>query len=104
MVKANKGNRTPRRGKGFPRHTLAALREAEKAALRQVAAAHGYNELTFLLAIVGGELATVLLDPDDRDRAIRVLAAHADPALQDIAAQLRRAAEREQAAADLDDG
>lgn len=105
MVRANRGNRSERRGRGFKRHTLATLLPAERAAIKGLAETYGYNELTFLLAIISGEVATVMLgqEPDERPHAIQALEASGDPVLLDIAAQLRRAAERGRAGEDIEE-
>lgn len=93
------------------------LNKAESDALRGIALQHGYlaargptakdgaqagNPIALLLAIISGEVATILLDSDDRWHAIQTLEASADPVLKDIGIQLRRAAEREQAIEDED--
>lgn len=89
------------------------LNKAESDALRGIALQHGYiasrgpgakggaesgNPIALLLAIISGEVATILMDEGERWYAIRLLEAHEDEILQDIGRQLRRAAEREQAA------
>ena len=91
------------------------LTKAENTALAQIALRYGYiatrgpsakdgqesgNPIMLLLAIISGEVATVLLDQDERWQAITRLEASGDGVLQDIATQLRRAAEREQAIED----
>jgi hypothetical protein len=88
------------------------LNKAESAALRHIARSHGYtvsrgptakdgaeagNPILLLLAIISGEVATVLMDDEDRRwHAIRLLEAHDDESLRDIGGQLRLSAEREQ--------
>lgn len=87
------------------------LNKAESDALAQIALRYGYiatrgpsakdgaeagNPIMLLLAIISGEVATVLLDQDDRWQAIRLLEASDDDILCNIAAQLRMAARREQ--------
>ena len=87
------------------------LNRAEGAALRAIASQFGYlstrgplvkdgaesgNAIEFLLAIISGEVAPVLLADEERRHAINVLSASGDPALESIARQLLRAAEREQ--------
>lgn len=86
------------------------LTKAESDELRTIALSHGYtasrgptakgkavvgNPIELLLCIISGEVATVVLDIDERWQAIRLLEAHADPTLRNIGAQLRSAAERE---------
>lgn len=93
------------------------LNKAETAALAEIALRYGFiaqrgpsakdgalagNPITLLLAIIAGEVATVFLDSDERRHAIGILEVHPDEVLQDIAKQLRRAAEREQANEDED--
>jgi len=91
------------------------LNKAESRALAAIALRYGYivshgptakngagNPIALLLAIISGEVATILLDSDERWHAIRLLEAHEDETLRDIGAQLRRAAEREQAIEDED--
>jgi len=88
------------------------LTKSESAILRQIALDHGYraisgpavkdgaeagSALLFLLAIISGEVATVLLDTDQRWYAIDKLEASRDEVLIELAANLRAAAEREQA-------
>jgi hypothetical protein len=83
---------------------------AESAALREVALSHGYtatrgplvkngqesgNAIELLLAIIAGEVATVLLGDEERAHAIGLLEASGDDVLMSIARQLRAAAERE---------
>lgn len=86
------------------------LNKAESDSLRSIALKHGYsatrgplvkdgqesgNAIELLLAIISGEVATVLLDTDERWRAIGLLEAHEDEAIRSIGEQLRWAAERE---------
>ena len=93
------------------------LTQPENAALAQIAAHHGYvvkrgptakdgveagYPLMLLLAIISGEVVTILLDTDERWHAIQALETSDDEVLHDIAIQLRRAAEREQALEDED--
>lgn len=93
------------------------LNKAESDALAAIALRYGYiatrgpsakagaeagNPIALLLAIISGEVATVLLDQDERWQAIRTLEATGVPILLDIAAQLRSAAERERANEDED--
>lgn len=88
------------------------LNKAESDALRGIAIQHGYtatrgplvkdgqesgNAIELLLAIISGEVATVLLADEERWRAIRLLEAHEDESLRSIGEQLRWAAEREEA-------
>lgn len=85
------------------------LNKAESEALRAIALNHGYtatrgplvkggqksgNAIELLLAIISGELATVLLGDDERWRAIWLLEASGDAILESIARQLRTAADR----------
>lgn len=87
------------------------LNKAESEALRCVALQHGYaasrgplvkdgqesgNAIELLLAIISGEVATVLLADEERRHAIRLLEAHEDEALRSIGEQLRCAADREE--------
>lgn len=90
------------------------LNKAESEALAAIAARYGYiaqrgptakergNPIALLLAIISGEVATILLDADERWRAIELLETSGNDILFDIAAQLRRAAVREQAIDDED--
>lgn len=98
------GNRSAARGKGY----RSRLTPAEQDALGAIANSHSYKDalidgltlragVVFTLAVLSGEVATVLLDEDERWYAIRLLEAHPDPVLRNIGAQLRSAAEREQA-------
>lgn len=93
------------------------LNKAESAALSAIALRYGYiasrgpstkggqesgNPIMLLLAIISGEVATILLDQDERWQAIKRLEESGDPIFLDIAAQLRRAAELERAIEDAD--
>lgn len=86
------------------------LNKAESEALRAIALYHGYtatrgplvkggqesgNAIELLMAVISGEVATVLLDDDERWHAIRLLEASGDAILESVARQLRTAAERE---------
>lgn len=88
------------------------LNKVESDALAAIALQYGYiasrgptakngqasgNPIALLLAIISGEVATVLLDSDERWHAIALLEAHDDKVLRDIGMQFRRAAERERA-------
>jgi hypothetical protein len=91
------------------------LNKAESAALREVALSHGFtvargplvkdgqesgNAIELLLAIIGGEVATVFLGDEERAHATGLLEASGDEVLSSIARQLRAAAEREQSLGD----
>lgn len=82
------------------------LSKTELAALDTLFEQHGYEPINAdglvldrvvvgCLALIGGELATVLLGDDERWHAIRLLEASGDAILESIARQLRTAAERE---------
>lgn len=104
-----KGNETERRGRGY----RSRLTPAEQDALDALARSYGYEDVLidgltlragvgFVLNILSGEIATVLLGDKKRRYAIRLLEETGDEVLTDIAAQLRNAAEREQASEDAD--
>jgi hypothetical protein len=103
MTPGNRGNQTGRRGRGY----RSRLTAAEQEALDALARTHGYESVlddgvalrpgvVFALAIIAGEVATVLLGDEERARAISLLEASGDEVLSSIARQLRAAAEREQ--------
>lgn len=103
-----KGNRSKSRGTGFSRTALTALNKAERDAFDAIAQAHGYivhdgprqgqgNALYLALAIISGEVATVLMEEDQRWYAIGKLEQSGDDVLIELAANLRTTAEREQA-------
>lgn len=86
------------------------LNKVESDALRGVALQHGYtatrgplvkggaesgNAIELILAIISGEVATVLMDSDERWYAIEKLESSNDEILVSIGRQLRCAADRE---------
>lgn len=93
------------------------LNKAESVVLRDIALCHGYtvtrgptakngaeagNPIELLLAVISGEVATVLLDSDERWQIIAELERHAaaldgwlSEGIRKVASQLRAAAERE---------
>jgi hypothetical protein len=118
-VQHNRGNRTSSRGSGFPRSALTALNKSERDAFDGVAEQHGYvvtegrragkgHGLHLILAINSGEVATVLLDAEKRDKLIKWLeeqapnAGRLEEAIRALASQLHAAAERAQALEDED--
>lgn len=95
-------NTTERRGRGY----RSRLNKAEQDALDVLARAHGYEDIKadgmvlragigFVLNILSGEVATVLLGDEERAHAIRLLLASDDEALRSVGGQLLRAARRE---------
>lgn len=86
------------------------LTKAESDALRAIALQYGYlatrgptakdgaetgNPIELILAIISGEVATVLLGDEERLHAINKLLVMDDEVLQDIGQQLLSAARRE---------
>lgn len=86
------------------------LNKAESDVLRAIALHHGYtvtrgptakngaeagNPIELLLAVISGEVATILLGDEERAYAIDKLMASGDEVLVSIGRQLARAAERE---------
>lgn len=62
----NAGNRSARRGKGPPPRALSSLTQGERTAFDAVAARHGMSARDLLLAIIAGEVRTVLMDAESR--------------------------------------
>lgn len=98
VTPGNKGNRSASRGRGY----RSRLNKAEQDALGAIAAAHGYTAIVdngitlrpavvFTLAIIGGEVATILLSDEDRRHAIETLLRSSDDVLVDIGRQLAQA-------------
>jgi len=88
------------------------LNKAESNALAAIALRYGYtvtrgptakdgaeagNPIELLLAIISGEVATVLLGDEERNYAIEKLITSGDDVFKDIAQQLARASAREDA-------
>ena len=101
-MQGNKGNRTGARGKGY----RSRLSKAEQDALSALFEAHGYEAVNVeglqlkpvvvgSLALISGELATVLLGDDERWYAIDKLLHSGDEVLESIGRQLENAAKRE---------
>lgn len=97
-----RGNTSAVRGRGY----RSRLTPEEQDALGEIASSHGYEDalidgltlragVVFSLAVLSGEVATVLLNEDERWHAIRLLLEAHDSVLRNIGAQLRHAAERE---------
>lgn len=98
----NKGNVTALRGRGY----RARLNKAEQDALGEIAARHGYESIlddgvtlkpavVFTLAIISGEVATVLLGDEERAYAIDKLLTSGDEILESIGRQMEKAQARE---------
>ena len=98
-------NTTDRRGRGY----RSRLNKAEQDALDVLARSHGYEDVLadgltiragvgFVLNILSGEVATVLLGDEERAHAIGLLLASDDETLRSIGDQLLAAARREEAA------
>lgn len=98
-------NTTDRRGRGY----RSRLSKAEQDALDVLARSYGYKDaladgltiragVGFVLNILSGEIATVLLGDEERAHAIRLLLDSADETLRDIGEQLLSAARREEQA------
>lgn len=82
-----------RTGSGRPRVRLT---KPESAAMLRLAQSYGYDDAgEFYLAIIGGEVAIVLLGDEERDHAIGRLLTSDDDVLANIARQLQKAVERE---------
>lgn len=93
------------------------LNKAESDALRNIALGYGYtvtrgptskdgaeagNPIELLLAIIGGEVATVLLGDEERAYAIGRLLGSGDEVLENIGRQIQKAVEREDGEANHD--
>lgn len=101
MTPNNKGNTSSQRGRGY----RARLNKAEQDALGEIAKAHGYEGMVidgvsfrpaveFTLAIIGGEVATVLLGDEEMRYAAAKLLASDDEILQEVGENLRAAVRR----------